>query len=66
MEQHTLKNVGSYLNTKFHFYIEAFGGQNSNLLEMFFFVKAGSGLRPRTKRVKNDCVLSADYYNINW
>jgi hypothetical protein len=25
----------------------------------------GSGPRPRTKRVKNDCTLSADYYNIN-
>jgi hypothetical protein len=30
-----------------------------------FLVKVGSGLRPRTKRVKNDCTLSADYYNIN-
>ncbi len=29
-----------------------------------FLVKAGSGLRPRTKKVKNDCTLSADYYNI--
>jgi hypothetical protein len=25
-------------------------------------VKAGSGPRPRTKRVKNDCTLSAYYY----
>ncbi len=32
---------------------------------MHFLVTAGSGPRPRTKRVKNDCTLSADYYNIN-
>ncbi len=25
----------------------------------------GSGQRPRTKRVKVDCTLSADYYHIN-
>jgi hypothetical protein len=25
----------------------------------------GSGPRPRTKRVKNDCTLSTDYYYIN-
>ncbi len=31
-----------------------------------FFVQAGSGPRSRTKRVKNDCNLSADYYNINF
>ncbi len=31
----------------------------------FFLVYAGSGPRPRTKRVKFDCTLSADYYNIN-
>jgi hypothetical protein len=31
---------------------------------VFFFVEAGSRPRPRTKRVKFDCTLSADYYNI--
>jgi hypothetical protein len=31
----------------------------------FVFVFASSGPRPRTKRVKIDCTLSADYYNIN-
>ncbi len=30
-----------------------------------FLVKTGSAPRPRTKRVKIDCTLSADYYNIN-
>ncbi len=33
--------------------------------KVIFLVKAGSGPRPRTKRVKNFCALSADYYNIN-
>jgi hypothetical protein len=32
---------------------------------IFFLVLAGSGLRPRTKRVKTYCTLPADYYNIN-
>ncbi len=32
----------------------------------FFFVKAGSGPRPRTKRFKIDCTLSPDYYNISY
>jgi hypothetical protein len=37
-----------------------------NLLEvMFFLVEAGPRPRPRTQRVKNDCSLSTDYYNIN-
>ena len=31
----------------------------------FHLVKVGSGPRSRTKRVKNDCTLSADYYNID-
>ncbi len=30
-----------------------------------FLAKAGSGPRPRIKRVKNDSTLSADYNNIN-
>jgi hypothetical protein len=30
-EQHTLKNVNNCENTKITFYLETFGGQNSNL-----------------------------------
>ncbi len=41
------------------------GIMGSGYVLQVFFVKAGSGPRPRTKRVKNDCTLSADYYNIN-
>jgi len=31
MEQHTLKNVNSCWNTKYYFYLETSGGQNSNI-----------------------------------
>ncbi len=31
MEQHVLKNVNSFLNTKYTFYFETSGGQNSTL-----------------------------------
>jgi hypothetical protein len=31
MEQHTLKNVNTCLNTKFYFYLETSGGRNSYL-----------------------------------
>ncbi len=30
MEQHTFKNVNSYLNANIYSYLEASGGQNSN------------------------------------
>jgi hypothetical protein len=37
----------------------------NNLVQDVDVVSAGSEPRPRTKRVKIDCALSADYYNIN-
>ncbi len=38
MQQGTLNNVASSLNTKFYFYLETSGGQNSNLyLSVIYF-----------------------------
>ncbi len=38
MEQHALKNVNNCSNTNFHFYLEASGGQSSDLhLNVHFF-----------------------------
>ncbi len=41
MEHRTLKNVNSCWNTKFYFYLETSGGQNSNLfLNIVYFFNA--------------------------
>jgi hypothetical protein len=40
MEQHALKNVNNCLNTNIYFFLETYGGQNSNLyLNVVHFFK---------------------------
>jgi hypothetical protein len=40
MEQHALKNIKKWSNTKIFFYLETSGGQNSNLfLNVVYFFK---------------------------
>ncbi len=70
---HNVELQGDQIGQNFEIWAPFFTQQRKMFLffwiratqKCFFLVKAGSGPRPRTKRVKNDCTLSANYYNIN-
>ncbi len=66
IQQHALSNVSHCWNTKIALELETSVGEDcKHFIVLIFYGLSRFWTGAITKRVKIDCTLSADYYNIN-